>query len=370
MKIFVCTALIFFQILGLSKSQAFDLQRCSNSYITNDHQIKYSQEFSDHLSKMRFGNQFMSYFKAQWLSHITGLPYLHSPFENDELLRLRDIHRLLEQRVNSGKFVYAFRKIHELDPERIFVRKKCNNVFVVLMQATDSRQIASGYDLHNWLEMRSDRAFINKMRRRVRLKQPSEKIVFPPKDRKSIAVHIRKGGGYDGPLWSKQYFDDCDLAIEAETHYDYGGLQKIYQDVLKPMKSPPEQYYVDQINEILSLYPNDLFYIHIFTDDANPQQLVERMQEKIQEQQRVQFGFRSAGNRHDANVLEDFISMMNFTMFIRTCSSFSVFPHVLGNFELVVFPHKYQWVGQCLTYPEVVYEWSLNHREIKKRKRQ
>ncbi|MDN3506140.1 MAG: hypothetical protein P0S96_02820 [Simkaniaceae bacterium] len=300
----------------------------------------------------RFGNQLLTYIKAQWAAEKYNLPYLHEPFDYDDQIFAGSAHPSLEQ----------YKKSHpSVKIQTIIDLEKLGTIDTrqpVIYQVKFNTKLNGNnfYDLHELEEMRNNKPFIKKMRRLLSPVTPID-IVQIPEKMKSIALHVRNGGGYDLPLWSLPYFDEDILEAERAKTYDYSEIADKYLDHARPLKAPPEQYYLDQINKILELYPNEDFYIHIFTDDPDPAGLIERLQTKISPtSQQIIFNARHCGNRHDANVLEDLLSMMQFDILVRPSSSYSIFSHVLGNHELVIFPKKYEWIGRCLVYTDVKYE--------------
>ncbi len=52
----------------------------------------------------------------------------------------------------------------------------------------------------------------------------------------------------------------------------------------------------------------------------------------------IEFDFRKTGNRHDANVLEDFFSLFLFDILIRPDSNFSLVPSLLHDYAILVTP--------------------------------
>lgn len=349
-KAFSCCLFLFWSL------NTFSLTSTDQPNYIISQGVESEDDFVWKSQKPRFGNQVLSYFKAQWLSHISGATYFHRPFDKDYLFNLSDIHPKLNNPED-----YEIVAVSSLDLKAL----DNNSSNVVYIPTMFSRAPGyPNYNIHLWDEMRKDEKFLCKMRYLLSPKSEELKIIYPPAGYKSVAIHVRKGGGYDDPLWSIQYFDEDRLFEESKRNYDYSGLHCHYQDALKPKKSPPEQYYVDQINRIIDLYPNDSIYVHLFTDHPEPSDIVERMKQHLSKPEKVAFGYRTKENFHNKNVIEDFVSMKNFDIFIRTCSSFSVFPHILGKFELVIYPHTYLWVGQCLIYPQVIYERSLDDREI------
>ena len=96
--------------------------------------------------------------------------------------------------------------------------------------------------------------------------------------------------------------------------------------------------------------------MHIFTDDADTQGLLNNFQFFFPDP-RVEIHTRLTDNRHDKNVIIDFFSMMNFDVFIRTNSSFSNMIYVLSDHKLSITPTRHEWVGNCLVITETEHRW-------------
>ena len=142
--------------------------------------------------------------------------------------------------------------------------------------------------------------WISEIKKGLQLKQiPNVKQL--PKDKISVAVHIRKGNGggefYDGEQSSIQIFN-YDRSIVKYLKIDNYAFdwqeyirkddqvktinQKKYKDQQRQNKNtvdgnfywetkfPPEQFYIDQIKKVSEIYDNLPIFVQIFTDDKNP----------------------------------------------------------------------------------------------------
>jgi hypothetical protein len=141
-------------------------------------------------------------------------------------------------------------------------------------------------------------------------------LIEPRRDKVSVAVHIRKGGGFEHDIFNN-------------TNNVYAGLITY--------KFPYEEYYIQQIKKLSELLNHIPLYVFLFTDDQSPQELIQRY-EKLVGIPSIEFDCRKTGNRHDKNVLEDLFSMSKFDMLIRPESSFSIMAEKLGDFSLVISP--------------------------------
>jgi hypothetical protein len=155
------------------------------------------------------------------------------------------------------------------------------------------------------------------MRKLIRPKTP---ITYPeiPKHCVSIALHIRTGGGFkmDEQLYAKY-----------------------------PTRFAPLHFYRDQLKRLLSLYPEKRLYVHIFTDDKDPEHIVTYLKQEILSD-RIIYGFRQTGNAHNQHVVEDFFFMLKFRCLVRPTSNFSKVAEFLGNYEVVIVPATYSKIDK------------------------
>lgn len=146
-------------------------------------------------------------------------------------------------------------------------------------------------------------------------------LITPPSDKISVAVHVRKGGTYES--WG--------LSFKQGSH-----LHKI----------PFNEFYSDQIKSVSALLGNRPLYVFIFTDDENPEALLETIKKSVNVPSIV-YDCRRENNHHNTNVLEDFFSMMHFDVLIRPDSNYSILAEKLGEHSLVIYPGDFSKVCAC-----------------------
>lgn len=199
--------------------------------------------------------------------------------------------------------------------------------------------------------------FGNKIRRFL-----TPKIDFSfefPKDQISVAMHIRKGGGFDHPLASELY--------RPVTRNDNATRTSKYQfvDRDQPFKFPPEQYYVDQLIFLHALLEQQPLYVFLFTDDREPQHIVERIQEKLSEHNitNITFDYRKTENAHNLNIIEDISFMSRFEYLIKSGSHYPWIAQMIGNHKAIISPVQYQWEGDYLNIieAEIIFPDRENH---------
>lgn len=264
----------------------------------------------------RLGDRLLLYSMAKWIAYKNKLPLRVEPFPYYEELMGSLIDLPLEKiPPNYNKnYVHLESKL----------TKKNGSVYLI-------HAYPYGSDIPT---MKNDPYFLRLLRTAISPKAPLD-LIIPPKHLISVAVHIRNGGGFDNPLISVQIFDS------KETHHPVYSTE--YQDKSNPLKFPPEQFYIDQIKKISEIFSNQPLYLFIFTDDANPSILCERIKKHV-DLDNIIFDCRKSACRHDMNVLEDLFSMLNFDCLIRPSDShFSSIVYLLGDHQVVIYPDSYHW---------------------------
>lgn len=195
----------------------------------------------------------------------------------------------------------------------------------------------------DWHKIADNKEFIRLLKTYI---QPVHNIdaSFIPKDAISIAVHIRKGGGYDQPLLSRQEPNLTPAPRDNDIPY---------ADLYEPLKFLPTYYYIDQLmNLILHINDDIPVYVHIFTDYQQPQELVDTFK-KYLPNPNITFGCRQE-NSHCTNIIEDFFLMTYyFDCLIRGGSNFSIMSDLIGNHKLVIRPCKAEWQGDKIIATKV-----------------
>lgn len=257
----------------------------------------------------RFGDKLLGYLHAKWISYRYNIPLLYKPFIYSEQLNLDKLETHYTPN-HLKKFTRFVRPTYE---SNIDYETNISTLFTIpyfpenLWEHTPEERWY--YFPVNW----EDNGFKQELRKMISSKQFQPSLNLP-RDRCLVAVHVRMGGG----------FDDDDT------------WKKI------PLKLPPASYYEEQILYLYEILNHEPLYIHVFTDDKNPEKLVERFQEYTKDLD-IQYGCRTQGNAHNANVLDDFFEMTRFDYMIRPDSNFSIVASKLGDFKVVISPLNYTW---------------------------
>ena len=175
----------------------------------------------------------------------------------------------------------------------------------------------------NWY----DQEFIAYLRH---LLSPIKPIPVPtlPADRICIALHVRRGGGYDPANANK----------------------------ILPYKHVPVSFFIEQLIYLHNELGRVPVYAYIFTDDQKPQSLIKYMSKYLAGRDIV-LDYRKAGNRHDANVVEDFVFMQKFPYIIRPQSNYSYIAAKLGGAIIEIEPAAFKWNQNynLITHARIIY---------------
>ena len=265
----------------------------------------------------RLGDHLISYCKTKWIAYVFDLEYLYNPFDQSDKFALHDLEKNLYNKRVAKKYKKNIRlsKIpNKLHPNALYVSHYGTFIPDINPRSFDNLTI-------------TDAHFLDMLKVYLAPRYPMQ-LIEPPTDKKSIAVHVRKGGGFDPPLLSK-------------SNYTYTKKQQ-WADKIWPTKFPPISYYIQQIRYIYHYYNNQDLYVFIFTDDQNPLAIVDIFKREIPFSN-IEFDCRYGDHAYKNTTLEDFFSIPLFNCLIRPNSGFSVCAHLLGDFEVAISPKSHYW---------------------------
>lgn len=257
----------------------------------------------------RLGDNLVAYCHAYWIAYFFDLDLVYKPFKYSEQLRMHETDTFYSEGL-AKRFKKTMHVNHALTygveentlyivpyfPESHIEREdpRCPFLFQV-----------------DW----ANQGFIKGLKERIK---PKYALAVPefPQDCITLAVHIRKGTGWDIPQFAPTF-------------------EKLTE--MHPLKWPPDSYYIAQIKRIIDLYPERKIYIHLFTDHDKPAEIVEIYKTYICSD-RVSWGCRQEQNKHDLNVLEDFFALTHFDCLIRNESNFSFIASKLSAYNVLIGP--------------------------------
>jgi len=274
----------------------------------------------------RFGDCLLSYMGTKWLSYKKNIQFFYYPFAYSDSLMISKLESKYTADIKK-----SFAKVIQL-------RK---NNFSSLGSNNSTLYITNYYLNLDYADIDfNEEKFIKELKKTIAPIIEIQKHHLPV-DRISVAVHVRKGGGFDKPLLSESH----------STLTDVRGKQHDYVDVGYPLKFPPDDFYIKQLKFLYHKLDKPLF-VYIFTDDKNPSRIVERYKQDLCDLD-ITFSCRDSGNKHNANVLEDFFAMNQYDCLIRSASNFSYCADIIGDFFISIYPEHGFWKSGKLIMDDI-----------------
>lgn len=256
----------------------------------------------------RFGDNLVACSHALWIAYKDKIKFIYNPFEySDQLVlheecQLRDTHNSnLKYRRWDG-YLYPEDILYTVPYFTEFPRLEPTMPYLFEV---------------DW----QDKAFIDEFKKLISPRFDIKKLDLP-EDRISIAVHVRRGG-----------------SLEKSPLSADGKIEGFFDNYAK---FAPDNYYIEQIKFISELLDHKKLYVHIFTDENNPKDIVDKY-EKLIGLDNITFGYRQEENSHNTNVLEDFFNIMHFDCLIMPTSNFSYIASKLGNFSITIGVEEFSW---------------------------
>lgn len=243
----------------------------------------------------RFGDNLLSYARAKWISYKYDIPVIYLPFTYSDQLVLHE-----QENIYTPESAQLFSTITHLPLSSDYSLQNNSDTLYISHWKTDV--------VIDWF----DTIFVKELKQKIAPLYELNKVIIPD-DCISIAVHVRNGGGFV-----------VDTAQEKERC---------------PLRFVPDEFFIAQVQRLTEMFRTENLYVHIFTDHAEPAVLMKKFSDALNNP-RVTFGYREQDNSHNANVLEDFFSMMEFDCLVRPGSHFSRFVQRLGKNKVVIYPES------------------------------
>ncbi len=298
----------------------------------------------------RLGDKLLMYVKAKWVAYKYGLCFYYKPFKYSDQLQMHE-----KDQMWSNECVARYEIIEDPykgigDPKSHlvnlddFINQFSSKLYIISyyfqLQKWGSHQATyDSQDVGEWKGLYDDETFQNMLRETIKPRFPIHEIPLP-KDRLTVALHVRKGGDYDGAMLSLQLYTDKKNDDSSQCYC--GAESSTYTDLGYSLKFPPDQFYVEQIRYISSLYEDIPMYVHLFTDDRDPQALIDRYA-KMVGKSNISYACRKVGNHHDKNIIDDLFNMVRFDCLIRSGSNFPQVAQLIGNYKVVLYPRNGEW---------------------------
>lgn len=275
----------------------------------------------------RFGDNLAAYAHAKWLSYKTGIPLYYRPFKYSDKLAMHMQEKHLDHYLDN------FSRHIVLSKESMALDSSSDCLYIVPYFSESEYEFRYPWT-KDWIYFRVEWEDDEFHRLLCSMIAPVNQVSIPahmqPADAVSVALHVRKGGGFDYPLLSEAKEVNPDIP---------------YADYYAGLRFAPETFYLEQIRRLSALLANKRMYIYLFTDHENPQEIVDRFKKNLVGYDHIQFAYRASGNNHDAHVLEDFFAMSRFDCVIHPQSHFSLMACKLGRPKIEIFPTSFHWQG-------------------------
>ncbi len=212
------------------------------------------------LSGGRFGDNLVSYLHAKWISFKYNIPLIYYPFEYSDQLVMHQVERTMSP-IRGWFLDHLF-----LTSGTKWINPYRYCLYHVPYFGEDKTEFRTN---SHWIYFEVDWNNADFKKQITHLIQPLNRTILDavqlPKDCTTVAVHMRRGGGYDSPLLEDSMYK----------------LGEIYADIFFPLKFVPYSFYVDHIKKLSELLNHADMYVHIFTDDKQPELIVKRLEHDL-----------------------------------------------------------------------------------------
>ena len=266
----------------------------------------------------RFGDNLVSYFHAKWVSHKYGIPFLYKPFPFSDQLFMHQCEKKIDDpsQQPAGPRVQA-----STDQEVECALSSQGLIEVPYFPECDFERGGQFSPIRiDW----EDPHFRSELQRVMQPQVPVRTLPIPP-GYLSIACHIRRGGGVDGPEAFRVF----------------------------PLKFPQDSFFIEQLWWMVTEgFLGQKLYVYLFTDDRDPMSIKQKYEAEFAGAPIV-FDCRTAANGPEVNVLDDFFSLTQFDCAIHGQSNFSIAAGKISNYLCEIQPERCHFEGDRLSIDEV-----------------
>ncbi len=268
----------------------------------------------------RFGDNLLAYSRAKYISCLYDIPLLYIPFTYSDQLMMHNLEiQISHVNLKHFKDIVSYKDVNgKIDPNADLLYVIPFFPESVIERNCPRNPYLFDVDWNNPL-------FIGELKKTLKPNCVLN-LLSTSHDGITVAVHVRIGSGFD--------------ILPGQTYNDMTCGQ--------PLKWPPFSFYCDALRKIAAQYPEQAIYAYIFTDHDNPAEIMEWLRKEVGID-RVIFDCRVHDNKHNANVLEDFFSLLNFDCLIRGDSNFSIIAEKIHEYKVLIAPwHATQVNGQIM----------------------
>lgn len=293
----------------------------------------------------RLGDEIYAYSLTKWFSYKYNIPFYAVPFRYSECFSIDTVDTFLNQDICK-----QFSRVMAVSTEDDLIdglRTSTEPTLFKIRMTTGIHYASSLVENTSWPDMYTNLHFYSikhpifgsELRKLLTIRTAIKAIPLPT-DKITVAVQVRKGSGtVDRTLASVQYIDEWKNISDRGIRNKKSTLRSA--DDVWPLKFPSEQFYVDQIIRLSNYFSNCPLFVHVFTDDPNPKQIIERFKQKIN-RSNISFSCRQ---EHTTNcycnkncIVEDIYNMSQFNCLIRPQSGLGLTAQLIGNHRIVIYP--------------------------------
>lgn len=282
------------------------------------------------LSQGRFGDQLLAYAKAQYIAHTYNVKILYTPFAYVEYIALH--YAQLPQAA------FYKNRLQEIPVNQDTVMNSLDQSTLYTVSLSTKHKDITNLD-SIFLYSLQDQQYKNILQKMLKPTIPIRTIEWP-KNCVTVALHVRKPSGHDTKLSSKQLYNADDYKNIEPTVIEKNGSMP--SDKRYPHKFPPDQYYIDQINRLPELFPDQSIYVHVFTDYHDPEALVSLYNPYIKHTN-ITLTCHNKKQQKYMRFIDDYYNMAQTDCLIRPSSNFSRAAQLIGNHKLIIYPKKAEW---------------------------
>ena len=135
--------------------------------------------------------------------------------------------------------------VQKLDVAKTLARtlRKQDDVLICIPYFPESKHDITKYHTFHFDVDWSDKNFKELLRKELTPLIPLEKIKIPD-DKITVALHVRKGGGHDAPLFQRRH-------------------KLKFPDLAYPLKFPPDSYFIDQLIKLSEILNDKPLYVFL-----------------------------------------------------------------------------------------------------------
>jgi hypothetical protein len=310
----------------------------------------------------RFGDCVLMYCKAKYFAVKRNMLLLYKPFSfsNELTLHTRETYwtQDLGNKFQHKKRVTCAQDIDPNTSDTLYIV----DLFTTFADVAPQRTHRQLEPVDHWINlfadeiyqmMQQDQAYKSIIKDMLKPTRTFPLADFPPRHI-SVAVHIRTGTGYDGNLWSKQLYSEFKRTTQKIVPATFW-----IADCACPLRFPPIQYYIDQINNLSDLVNGYPLYVQIFTDDEHPEEILNNIKKCCDGAITITLGTSGLWQNR---TIDDIYAMSMFDCLIKPCSFFSGISQLVGNHKLIIRPDDFCYDDQALYITDMMFTINDSYR--------